>query len=106
MLCPTPNYPNCNDYRPGLRKLMSKNKDGWIYKCLTSPFTFDLCPEDRHPKATEGSKVPKYRIKIHWNLEIPKITLECAKESFYFSAIIMKKDISKNFEKENHMLVL
>ena len=80
--------------------------DGWACKWLTvkSLISFDqgvmtykilhdLCPENLRHKFTERSMISEYRTRNRGNLQIPKVWLEYAKRSFYFSGVKNWNDI-------------
>ena len=53
---------------------------------MTYIILHDLCPENPRHKFTERSMISEYRTRNHGDLQIPKVRLEYAKRSFYFSA--------------------
>ena len=93
----------------------AKYKDGWTCKWLTvnSLISFDkgvmtyrilhdLCPENLRHKFTERSVISDYRTRNFGHLQIPKVRLEYAKRSFYFSGVKNWNYIPNNIrEKES-----
>ena len=93
----------------------AKYKDGWTCKWLTvkSLISFDqgvmtykilhdLCPENRRHKFTERSIVSEYRTRNRGDIPIPKVRLEYAKRSVYFSGVKIWHAIPDNIrEKES-----
>ena len=56
---------------------------GWMtYKTLHG-----LCPDNLRHKFVEKSLICEYRTRNHRDLQIPKVRLEYAKKSFYFSGV-------------------
>ncbi len=47
----------------------------------------DICPENVRNKFTKTSMISDYRTRNREGLQIPKVTLEHAKRSFYFSVV-------------------
>ena len=103
------------------KKLMAnaKYKDGWTCKWLSvkSLISFDqgvmtyktlhdLFPENLRHKFTERSMISEYRTRNHGDLQIPKVRLEYAKRSFYFSGVKSGMISLTTFEKETQSLVL
>ena len=68
-----------------------KDSDIMTYKIL-----HDLCPENLRHKFTERSMISEYRTRNHGDLQIPKVRLEYAKRSFYFSGVKNWKAIPDN----------
>ncbi len=84
----------------------AKYKDGWTCNWLDvkSLFSFDqgvmtykilhdLCPSNLCQKFTKRSSISEYRTRNQRDLEIPKVRLEYAKRSFYFSGVKNWNDI-------------
>ena len=63
---------------------------------MTYKILDDLCPENRRHKFTERSMISEYRTRKRGDLEIPKVRLEYAKRSFYFSGVKNWNDIPDN----------
>ena len=63
---------------------------------MTYIILHDLCPEDLRHKFTERSMISEYRTRNHGDLQIPKVRLEYAKRSFYFSGVKNWNDIPDN----------
>ena len=87
----------------------AKYKDGWNCEWLnvksllsfdngvmTYKILHDLCPENLRHKFTERSMITDYRTRNHGDLQIPKVRLEYAKRSFYFSGVKNWNDIPDN----------
>ena len=87
----------------------AKYKDGWTCKWLnvkslisfdqgvmTYKILHDLCPENLRHKFTERSMISEYRTRNSGDLQIPKVRLEYAKRSFYFSGVKNWNDIPDN----------
>ena len=61
----------------------------------------DLCPENLRLKFTERSMASENITRNRGDLQIPKVRLEYAKRSFYFSGVKNWNDIPDNIrEKE------
>ena len=80
--------------------------DACFYCLTTGVMTYkilhDLCPESLRYKFTERSMISKYRTTNRGDLQIPKVRLEYAKRSFYFSGVKNWNDIlDKVREKES-----
>ena len=84
-----------------VKSLLSFDKGVMTYKIL-----HDLCPENLRHKFTERSMISEYRTRNLGDLQIPKVKLEYAKRSFYFSGVKNWNDISETFERKNQSLVL
>ena len=65
-----------------VKSFLSFDKGIMKYKIL-----HDLCPENLRHKFTERSMISEHRTRNHENLQIPKVMLEYAKRSFYFSGV-------------------
>ena len=63
---------------------------------MTYKILHDLCPENLRHKFTERSMITDYRTRNHGDLQIPKVRLEYAKRSFYFSGAKNWNDIPDN----------
>ena len=63
---------------------------------MTYKILHDLCPENLRHKFTERSMISEYRTRNHGDLQIPKVRLEYAKRSFYFSGVKNWNDIHDN----------
>ena len=74
-----------------VKSLLSFDKGVMTYKIL-----HDLCPENLRHKFTERSMITDYRTRNHGDLQIPKVRLEYAKRSFYFSGVKNWNDIPDN----------
>ena len=61
----------------------------------------DLCPENLRHKFTERSMISEYRTRNHGDLQIPKVRLEYAKRSFYFSGVKNWNDIPDNIRERD-----
>ena len=100
------------------RKLIenAKCKDGWNCNLLDVKFliSFDqgvmtykilhgLCPDNLRHKFVEISMVSEYRTRNHRDLQIPKVRLEYAKRSFYFSGVKNWNDIPGNIREEESL---
>ena len=96
-------------YKPKKLIANAKYKDGWTCKLLSvkSLISFDqgfmtykilheLCPENLRHKFTERSMISEYRTRNCRDLKIPKVRLEYAKRSFYFSGVKNWNDIPDN----------
>ena len=97
------------------RKLIqdTKCKEGWNCKWLNvkSLISFDqgvmtykimhgLCPESIRHKFVERSMVSEYGTRNHRNLQIPKVWLEYAKRSSYYSGVKNWNDIPDNIREQ------
>ena len=91
----------------------ARYKDGWTCERLTvkSLISFengvmtyrilhDLCPENLRHKITERSMVSDYKTRNNGDLQIPKVRLEYAKRSFYFSGVKNWNNIPNNIQEE------
>ena len=67
---------------------------------MTCKILLDLCRENLRHKFTERSMVSENRTRSRRDLEIPKVMLEYAKRSFYFSGVKNWKDIPDNSRKK------
>ena len=92
----------------------AKYKDGWTCKWLsvkslisfdqgvmTYKILHDLCPENLLHKFTERSMISEYRTRNYGDLQIPKVRLEYAKRSFYFSGVKNWNDIPDNIRERD-----
>ena len=69
---------------------------------MTCKILHDLCPENLRHKFTERSMISEYRTRNRGYLQVPKVRLEYAKRSFYFSGVKNWNDIlDKVREKES-----
>ena len=66
-----------------------------IYKILHG-----LCPDNLRHKFVERSMVSEYKTRNHRDLQIPKVRLEYAKRSFYFSGVKNWNDIPDNIREQ------
>ena len=97
------------------RKLIenAKYKDGWNCNWLNVKYliSFDqgvmtykilhgLCPDNLHHKFVERSMVSEYKTRNLRVLQIPKVRLEYAKRSFYFSGVKNWNDIPGNIREQ------
>ena len=77
---------------------------------MTYKILHDLCPENLRHKFTERSMISDYRTRIRVDLQIPKVRVEYAKRSSYFSGVKNWNDMNgmalTTFEKETQSLVL
>ena len=71
-----------------VKSLLSFDKGVMTYKIL-----HDLCPENLQHKFTERSMISEYRTRNPGNLQIPKVRLEYAIRSFYFSGVKNWNDV-------------
>ena len=91
----------------------ARYKDGWTCQWLTvkSLISFekgvmtyrilhDLCTENLRHKFTERSMVADYMTRNSGDLQIPKVRLEYAKPSFYFSGVKNWNNIPNNIREE------
>ena len=67
-----------------------------ILGVMTYKILHDLCPENLRHKFTERSMISEYRTRNSGDLQIPKVRLEYAKRSFYFSGVKNWNDIPDN----------
>ncbi len=65
-----------------VRSLISFDKGVMTYKVL-----HNLCPGNLWDGFTKGSMISEYRNRNRGDLQIPKVKLEHAKRSFYFSVV-------------------
>ena len=68
---------------------------------MTYKILHDLCPENLRHKFTERSIISEYRTRNHGDLQIPKVRLEYAKRSFYFSGVKTWNDIPDNIRERD-----
>ena len=81
----------------GSQSLISFDQGVMTYRILHDP-----CPENLRHKFAERSMISEYRTRNHGDLQIPKVRLEYAKRSFYFSGFKNWNDIpNKIREKES-----
>ena len=73
---------------------------------MTYKILHDLCPENLRHKFIERSMITDYGTRNHGDLQIPKVRLEYAKRSFYFSGVKTGMISLTTFENENQSLVL
>ena len=100
------------------RKLIenAKYKDGWNCNWLDvkSLISFDqgvrtykilhcLCPYNFHHKFGERYLISEYRTRNRRDLQIPKIRLEYAKRSFYFSGVKNWNDIPVSIREQESL---
>ena len=100
------------------RKLIenAKYKGGWNCNLLNvkSFISFDqgvitykvlhgLCPDNLRHKVVERSMIPDYRTRTRRDLYIPKIRLEYAKTSFYFSGVKNWNDIPGSIREQDSL---
>ena len=72
-----------------------------LYINMTYKILHDLCPENLRHKFTERSMISEYRTRNHGDLQIPKVRLEYAKRSFYFSGVKNWNDIPDNIRERD-----
>ena len=63
---------------------------------MTYKILHGLCPDNLRHKFVERSIVPEYKTRNHRDLQIPKVRLEYAERSFYFSGVKNLNDIPGN----------
>ena len=76
-----------------VKSLISFDQGVMTYKIL-----YGLCPDSLRHKLVERSMVSEYKMRNHRDLQIPKVKLEHAKRSFYFSenkshSLVSKRDL-------------
>ena len=94
----------------------AKYKDGWDCNWLDvkSLISFDLgvmtykilhglCPDNLRHKFIERSMISEYGTRNHRYLQSPKIRLEYAKKSFYFSGVKNWNEISDNIREQESL---
>ena len=84
-----------------VKSLISFDQGVMTYKIL-----HDLCPENLRHNFTERSMISEYRNRNCGDLQIPKVRLEYAKRSFYFSGVKNWNDIPDNVREKDQSLVL
>ena len=63
----------------------------------------DLCPDKLRNKFFERSMISKYETRKHRDLQIPKVRLEYAKRSFYFSGFKNWNKISDKIREQKSL---
>ena len=67
---------------------------------MTYKILHGLCPDKFLHKFVERSMVSGYKTRNHRDLQIPKVRLEYAKRSFYFSGVKNWNDIPCNIREQ------
>ena len=94
----------------------AKYKDGWncTWLDVKSLIPFDqgvmtykilhgLCPDNLRHKFVERSMVSEFKTRNHRDLQIPKVRLEYAKRSFYFSGVKNWNDMPGNIREQESL---
>ena len=67
---------------------------------MTYKILHGLCPDNLRHKFFERSMVSEYKMRNLRDLQIPKVRLEYAKRSFYFSGVKNWNDIPCNIREQ------
>ena len=70
---------------------------------MTYRILHGLCPNNIRHKFVERSMVSEYEMRNHRDLQIPKVRLEYAKRSFYFSGVKNWNDIPGNIREQESL---
>ena len=70
---------------------------------MTYKILHGLCPDNLSHKSVERSMVSEYKTRDHRDLQIPKVRLEYARRSFYFSGVKNWNDIPCNIREQDSL---
>ena len=70
---------------------------------MTYKILHGLCPDNLRHKFVERSMVSEHKTRNHRDLQIPKVRLEYAKRSFYFSGVKNWNDIPGNIREQESL---
>ena len=70
---------------------------------MTYKILHGLCPDNLRHKFVERSMVSEFKTRNHRDLQIPKVRLEYAKRSFYFSGVKNWNDIPGNIREQESL---
>ena len=70
---------------------------------MTNKMLHGLCPDNLCHIFVEKSMVSEYKTRNHRALQIPKVRLEYAKRSFYFTGVKNWNDIPSNIREQESL---
>ena len=70
---------------------------------MTYKILHGLCSDNLRHKFVERSMTSEYGMRNHRDLQIPKVTLECAKRNFYYSGVKNWNERPDNIRKQESL---